>query len=88
MTAVAGFELLRDSLNLAVPLRIMELRDRPTAELQTIARSAASQFTNADVMMYKPNKKPGQIKHVITMLAVLAILADGGIEFAGTKWDA
>ena len=31
---------------------------------------------------------PGQFKHLVDMLAVLAVTAEGGIEFAGTRWNA
>jgi len=88
VTDIAGFDLLRDSLAIAVPLRIMEVKEMPAWERDALATWAASQFTNADIMMYKPTAKPGQFTHLVDMLAVLAVTADGGIEFAGTRWNA
>ena len=83
-----GFDLLRDTLALAVPLRIMEVKEMPTWERDALATWAGQQFTHADVMMYDPQRKPGQFKHLVDMLAVLAVTADGGIEFAGVRWNA
>jgi len=83
-----GFDLLRDTLALAVPLRIMEVKEMSPCRRDALARWARTQFTHADVMLYKPSAKPGQFKHLVDMLAVLAVTADGGIEFAGTRWNA
>ena len=85
---MTGVELLRDTLNLAVPLRIMEVKTMPAWERDALAAWAGHQFTHADVMLYHPQRKPGQLKHLVDMLAVLAVTADGGVEFAGTRWDA
>lgn len=88
MTDIGGFDLLRDTLAIAVPLRIMEVKEMSACRRDALARWAGTQFTHADVMLYKPAAKPGQFKHLVDMLAVLAVTADGGIEFAGTKWNA
>jgi len=80
--------LLRDTLAIAVPLRIMDVQAMPKWERDALATWAASQFTNADVMMYDPQRKPGQFTHLVDMLAVLAVTADAGIKFAGTRWNA
>jgi len=85
---VIGFDLMLDTLNLAVPLRIMEVKTMPAWERDALATWASQQFQYADVMLYKPTVKPGQFKHLVDMLAVLAVTADGGIEFAGTRWNA
>ena len=85
---MTGLELLRDTLNLAVPLRIMDVQAMPTWEREALATWAGTQFTHADVMLYDPKRKPGQFEHLVDMLAVLAVTADGGVEFAGTRWDA
>jgi hypothetical protein len=83
-----GFDLLRDTLALAVPLRIMEVRAMPAWERDALATWASQQFQYADVMMYDPQRKPGQFTHLVDMLAVLAVTADGGIKFAGVRWNA
>ena len=88
MSSVKGFDVMLDTLNLAVPLRIMEVKTMPAWERDALATWASHQFQYADVMMYDPQRKPGQFKHLVDILAVLAVTADGGIEFAGTKWDA
>jgi len=88
VTSMTGFDLLRDTLALAVPLRIMDVKEMPAWERDALATWASQQFTHADVMLYKPTAKPGQFKHLVDMLAVLAVTADGGIEFAGTRWNA
>jgi uncharacterized membrane protein len=85
---MTGFDLLRDTLALAVPLRIMEVRAMPKWERDALATWAGQQFTHADVMLYEPSAKPGQFTHLVDILAVLAVTADGGIEFAGTRWNA
>jgi len=83
-----GFDLLRDTLALAVPLRIMDVQAMPAWERDALATWAGQQFQYADVMMYDPQRKPGQFKHLVDMLAVLAVTAEGGIEFAGMRWNA
>ena len=88
MSTVKGFDLMRDTLALAVPLHIMEVRAMPKWERDALATWASQQFQYADVMMYDPQRKPGQFAHLVDILAVLAVTADGGIEFAGTRWDA
>ena len=88
MSIVKGFDLMLDTLALAVPLRIMEVKVMPAWEREALATWASQQFTHADIMMYKPTAKPGQFAHLVDMIAVLAVTADGGIEFAGTRWDA
>jgi hypothetical protein len=60
VTDLGGFDLLRDTLAIAVPLRIMEVKDMPAWERDALATWAASQFTHADVMLYKPSAKQGQ----------------------------
>lgn len=85
---VIGFDLMRDTLALAVPLRIMEVRAMPKWERDALATWAGHQFQYADVMMYDPQRKPGQFAHLVDILAVLAVTADGGVEFAGTRWNA
>ena len=84
----AGHELLRDTLALAVPLRIMELRHRPEWEREALLSWAKGQFRYADVMMFDPQRKPGQLKHLIDILALMALTADGGVEFAGMRYCA
>ena len=88
MSIVKGFDLMLDTLNLAVPLRIMEVKTMPVWERDALATWAGQQFQYADVMMYDPQRKPGQFAHLVDILAVLAVTADGGVEFAGTRWDA
>jgi len=88
VTAIVGFDLLRDTLALAVPLRIMDVQAMPAWEREALATWAGQQFQYADVMMYDPQRKPGQFKHLVDVLAVLAVTAEGGIEFAGTRWNA
>jgi hypothetical protein len=83
-----GFDLMRDTLALAVPLRIMDVQAMPAWERDALATWAGQQFQYADVMLYDPQRKPGQLKHLVDMLAVLAVTADGGIEFAGVRWNA
>lgn len=83
-----GFDLMLDTLNLAVPLRIMEVRAMAKWERDALATWAGHQFQYADVMLYDPQRKPGQFAHLVDILAVLAVTADGGIEFAGTRWGA
>ena len=85
---VTGFDLMLDTLNLAVPLRIMEVKTMSPCMREALARWAGTQFTHADLMLYDPQRKPGQFKHLVDMLAVLAVTADGGVEFAGTRWVA
>lgn len=88
MSSVKGFDLMLDTLALAVPLRIMEVRAMPKWERDALATWASQQFQYADVMMYDPQRKPGQFAHLVDILAVTAVTADGGIEFAGMRWDA
>lgn len=80
------FNTLRDSLALAVPLRIQELRDWTWEERANQARWAAQHFRHADTMMFDPTRKPGQFAHLVDMLAVLALNHEGGLEFAGMKF--
>lgn len=86
--SLIGFDLLRDTLAVAVPLRITEVQRMSGWDRDALAAWAGQQFTHADVMMYEPSSKPGQFKHLVDMLAVLAVTADGGIEFAGIRWNA
>jgi hypothetical protein len=88
VTDLGAFDLLQDTLALAVPLRIMEVKEMPAWERDGLATWASQHFTHADVMMYKPAAKPGQFKHLVDMLAVLSVTAEGGVEFAGTRWNA
>ena len=83
-----GFDVLRDSLAIAVPLRIMKVKEMPAWERDALASWAGKQFTHADVMMFDPQRKAGQFTHLVDILAVLAVTADGGVEFAGTRWNA
>ena len=59
-----GFDLLRDTLALAVPLRIMDVQAMPAWERDALATWAGQQFQYADVMLYDPQRKSGQFTHL------------------------
>lgn len=78
--------ILIDSLSLAVPLRIAELRERTWQERESLGRWHAQWFTGADAMMFDPKSHPGQFAHLVSILAVLALNHEGGITFAGVNF--
>jgi hypothetical protein len=75
-------DMLRDSLAIAVPLRMQELQDWSWEERANQARWAAQQFQHADAMMFDPLKKTGQFAHLVDILAVLALNHEGGLKFS------
>lgn len=80
-------DLLRDTLAVAVPLRMHDLRDWTWEERASQAKWAAQHFQHADAMMFEPSSKPGQLAHLVDILAVLALNHEGGVEFAGMRFQ-
>lgn len=80
---IAPHALLLDTLRIAVPCKMQELAAMTWDDRAQLAAFHAQRFKHADVMLYEPSAKPGQISHLITILAVLALNNDGGVTFAG-----
>jgi hypothetical protein len=80
-------DILRDTLAVAVPLRMQELQGWTWDERASQAKWAAQHFRHADAMMYEPASKPGQFAHLVDILAVLALNHEGGVEFAGMRFQ-
>lgn len=74
--------LLADTLQMAVPLRIAELRAAPPDQLLAMAR----QIQHGDDVLYGGTHTAADTGALITTLAVLALTAEGGVDFAGMHW--
>lgn len=82
--------VLRISLQAAVPLHAMELRNRPWSELQAVAQEAAQVIAEkGDLIMFKSTKKGESAKAFNALARALAILSfvPGGVKFLGDHWE-
>ncbi|MFI2613188.1 hypothetical protein [Kitasatospora sp. NPDC018614] len=88
--AAAGNVALVETLRLAVPLHIAELRDRPTDVLVAIASKSASVVgSKGDVLQFHSPKRGAAAEAFNALargLAVAAIVTHGGVTFAGAHW--
>lgn len=84
--------LLKVALAAAVPLWIMELQKKPLSYLMERKGICAQTIgEKGDIILYK-SKRPGRtaeaFNHLAEGMAILAILAKGGVEMFGLKFDA
>lgn len=83
--------LLHTALTMAVPLEIMRLREQPDYILDDLQRSLpAGLQRGADAMMFGGSSGEAAsafAAHVRTF-AVLALRAEGGVDFCGLHWCA
>jgi hypothetical protein len=84
--------LLLTHLAFAVPFRIDELRDQPDWALEEIRAGLPERLQQrADVAMFGGGR-PGEARQYVgaltTALALMALQADGGVDFAGLHWCA
>ncbi len=84
-------ELLLASLDMAVPVRIAELRGLDVEARLRLGRQAAQVIAaHGDLVLYR-SKRRGETAAawaaLVTALAVLAF-AEGGVAFAGRRWAA
>ncbi|MGW4550018.1 hypothetical protein ACWEN4_27285 [Streptomyces violaceorubidus] len=88
--AAAGNVALLETLRLAVPLHIAELRDRPTDVLVAIASQSASVVgSKGDVLQFHSPKRGAAAEAFNALargLAAAAIVTHGGVTFAGSHW--
>ncbi|MGW1815545.1 hypothetical protein ACWCQM_18535 [Streptomyces sp. NPDC002125] len=81
---------LLETLRLAVPLHIAELRDRPTDVLVAIASESASVVgSKGDVLQFHSPKRGAAAEAFNALargLAAAAIVTHGGVTFAGSHW--
>ncbi|MCZ0984274.1 hypothetical protein O1L60_46810 [Streptomyces diastatochromogenes] len=88
--AAAENVVLVETLRLAVPLHIAELRDRPTNVLVAIAgRSASVVGSMGDVLQFHSPKRGAAAEAFNALargLAAAAIVTHGGVTFAGSHW--
>lgn len=83
--------LLLTSLEIAVPLRIAELRLMPKDEIEELrAQSAGLIAAHGDDILYKGSREGDTAKAFNALATSLAILsfAPGGVSFASSHWDA
>lgn len=83
---------LRETLRVAVPLHIIELRGLPLDMLLGIsARCAGIVGEKGDILQFKGGKR-GETAEVFNALArglaAAALVADGGVDFIGLHWCA
>lgn len=76
--------LLRETLQLAVPLRIKELRDATAGQLTA---AAAAVGHGDDLLHGGPYCRQG-FAELTRALAIAALLADGGVDYIGLHWCA
>jgi len=83
-------DLLRTSLQAAVPLWIEELKRQPWEEIQRIAQESAQVIAEkGDILQYRGSKK-GETAAAFNALAkgVAALsFVPGGVTFLGDKWE-
>lgn len=81
--------VLRESLNLAVPLHMVELHGLPPHMLAGIASDAATTIgSHGDALQYGGKHCAGAFNALARGLAAAALTADGGVDFAGRHWCA
>jgi hypothetical protein len=80
---------LRDTLQLAVPLRIEELRHLDGQQLADIARTGAEVFAGkGDDLQFGGRHCREAFAALVRGLAATALCAWGGVTFAGLHWCA
>lgn len=87
MTAVRDYVLI-ETLKLAVPLHIDDLRDATPQQRQRLAREAAQVIASqGDVLMFGGRKgaAANAFNHLARGLAAAAY-QPGGVDFAGQHW--
>jgi hypothetical protein len=89
---VTAQHLLHTHLACAVPLRIQELRDQPEWALDQIRATLPERLQQGADAMQFGGGAPGEAALTVgawtTALALLALQADGGVDFAGHHWCA
>ncbi|MFF4188452.1 hypothetical protein ACFYZ9_35165 [Streptomyces sp. NPDC001691] len=89
-SAAEGNVALVETLRLAVPLHIAELRGHPTDVLIAIAgRSASVVGSKGDVLQFHSPKRGTAAEAFNALargLAAAAIVTHGGVTFAGSHW--
>ena len=81
--------VLRETLRLAVPMHMVELTGLPPDALTAIAtRSADILSTHGDDLQYGGKHCAQTFNALARGLAVAALTADGGVDFAGQHWCA
>lgn len=83
-------ELLLTHLAAAVPLRIDELRDQPDWALEEIRAGLSDRMQKGtDSMLFGGGSK-GEVAAAVgawtTAIALMALQAEGGVDFAGMHW--
>ncbi len=77
-------------LEVAVPMRIAELRTLPEGQRQALAAEAGQYIAeHGDELMYRSKKgrAAAAFNQLATGLAALAFVP-GGVSFAGMRWEA
>lgn len=83
--------LLKASLAMAVPLRILEIRNLTFSERKEIAEKALPMICeHGDDIIFRSVKKGGTAAAWGSLVSALAVLAyqPGGVKFLGDRFDA
>jgi len=84
-------ELLKSALSVSVPLYAMQLREQPIEDLLKLAQECAETIAHHDDNILFRSSKVGDAAKAFNALAkgiaVLAIVAPGGVEVFGQKWE-
>lgn len=85
-------ELLKMSLEMAVPVWIEDLKQKPIADLLKRAPALLGDDLRAlDVIQFR-SKKKGETANAFNRLAeglaILALVVPGGVKFLGVHWEA
>jgi hypothetical protein len=79
--------VLRETLRLAVPLHMRELRDRPARILAAIASQAATTIgSHGDALQYGGKHCAQAFSALARGLAAAALTVEGGVDFQGLHW--
>ena len=86
-----GTELLKMTLEVAVPLRIADLQRIPWDEIaRKLPEWADVLVSQGDIIMYKSPKKGETAKAFNVLASALAAMSfvPGGVTFSGLHWEA
>lgn len=76
--------ILADYLQLAVPLRMHQLRGRDPDQLAQLGQDQADTITaHGDDILYRGRDTRKAVAALVTGLACLALTSPGGVTFAG-----
>jgi hypothetical protein len=79
--------VLRETLRLAVPLHMVELRDRPAWILAAVASDAATTIgSQGDVLLFGGKGCAQAFNALARGLAAAALTAEGGVDYLGLHW--